>query len=122
MKKIMMVDDNVDLTYVVKKRLEKTKTYEVISANSGKECLELLKKGKLPDIILLDIMMPEISGWDTFAKIKANEKWSQIPIVFLTAKTDSYSKGYGNVTAQDYIEKPFEFSDLKKRIENIVGR
>ncbi len=122
MKKIMMVDDNVDLTYVVKKRLEKTKTYKVISANSGKECIELLKNGKLPDIILLDIMMPEISGWDTFAKLKANEKWSKIPIVFLTAKTDSYSKGYGKVSAHDYIEKPFEFSDLKKRIDNIVGR
>jgi CheY-like chemotaxis protein len=120
MKKIMMVDDNSDLTYVVKKRFEKTKTYKVFSANSGKECIDLLQKGKIPDIILLDIMMPEISGWDTFAKLKANNRWSKIPIVFLTAKNDSYSKEQGKASASDYIEKPFEFSDLKKRIEYIL--
>lgn len=123
MKKIMLVDDNVDLTYVTKKRLEKMESeYEVISANSAKECFELLKTGQIPDIILLDIMMPEMDGWDTFAKLKENLDWRKIPIIFLTAKTDSYSKGFGAISSQAYIEKPFEIEELKKSIDKILGR
>ena len=123
MKKIMMVDDNVDLIHVVKKSLENMEDgYEVISANRGQECFDLLKEGKLPDLILLDIMMPEMNGWDVFAKLKENTEWRKIPIVFLTAKTDSFSKGFGMIPAQDYIEKPFEIADLKKRIDKILGK
>ena len=123
MKKIMIVDDNVDLTYVVKKSLEKIKDgYEILSANRGQECFNLLNEGKLPDLILLDIMMPEMNGWDVFAKLKENAEWRKIPVVFLTAKTDSFSKGFGQIPAQDYIEKPFEIVDLKKRIDKILGK
>lgn len=122
MKKIMIVDDNVDLTYVVKKSLEKMENgYEVTSANRGKECFELLNEGKVPDLILLDIMMPEMNGWDVFAKLKENAGWRKIPIVFLTAKTDFFSKGLGMIPAHDYIEKPFEIDELKKRIDKILS-
>ena len=123
MKMIIMVDDNVDLIHVVKKSLENMEDgYEVISANRGQECFDLLKEGTLPDLILLDIMMPEMNGWDVFAKLKENTEWRKIPIVFLTAKTDSFSKGFGMIPAQDYIEKPFEIADLKKRIDKILGK
>jgi len=123
MKKIMLVDDNTDLTYIVKKRLEKLdSSYEVISANSGKECFELLKEGKIPDLILLDIMMPDIDGWDIFAKIKENPSWREIPIVFLTAKTDPYSKAFGKIPSQGYIEKPFEIPELKERIDKLLNQ
>jgi len=119
----MLVDDNTDLTYVVKKRLEQLdNTYEVISANSGKECFDLLQQGNIPNLILLDIMMPDIDGWDIFAKIKENPSWREIPIVFLTAKTDAYSKAFGKIPAQDYIEKPFEILDLKERIDKILAQ
>jgi len=123
MKRIMLVDDNTDLTYVVKKRLEKLDSnYEVIGANSGKECFELLNEGKTPDLILLDIMMPDIDGWDIFAKLKENPSWRGIPIVFLTAKTDPYSKGFGKIPAQDYIEKPFEIPELKERLDKLLDK
>jgi len=85
------------------------------------ECFEFLKKGDRPDIILLDIMMPEIDGWQVFAKLKENPEWREIPIVFLTAKIDEYSKGFGKLSADDYIEKPFEIEDLKERINKILN-
>lgn len=120
-KKIMLVDDNPDFIYMVKRGLHPfSDQYEVISANSGKECFELLEKGNIPDVFLLDIMMPEIDGWSIFTKLKENAQWRNIPIIFLTAKTDDYSKGFGKISAQDYIEKPFEIMDLKKRIDNVL--
>ncbi len=122
-KKIMIVDDNSDLRFMVKKALEKSSDdYDVTDANDGKECFELLKKDDKPDIILLDIMMPGIDGWQVFAKLKENPEWREIPIAFLTAKTDEYSKGFGKLSSEDYIEKPFEIEDLKERINKILKR
>jgi len=122
MTKIMVVDDNPDLLFMIKKGLERIdETYKVSKANGGKECFELLKRGDMPDIILLDIMMPEINGWDVFAKLKENHVWKKIPVVFLTAKIDVNSKVFGINAADDYITKPFEIHELKVRIEKIMG-
>jgi len=122
-KKIMLIDDNPDFIYMVKRSLQPfSNQYEVVGVNGGKECFELLEKGDIPDIILLDIMMPETDGWTLFAKLKERNEWSDIPIIFLTAKTDDYSKGFGKISAQDYIEKPFEIMDLKERIDKVLSR
>ena len=121
--KIMLVDDNLDLPYIVKRGLEKMNDkYEVISANGGKECFELLKDGQIPDLILLDIAMAGMNGWDVFAKLKEKPPWRKIPIVFLTAKTDPYSEGFGKIPADGYIEKPFDMEDLKKRIDKVLKK
>ena len=123
MKKIMIVDDNPDLLFMVKKGLERIdQEFTVISANGGKECFKFLQKGDQPDLILLDVMMPEMNGWDVFTKIKENPNWRKIPIVFLTAKTDDYSQGFGKISAEDYIGKPFEISELRERINKILRR
>ena len=91
-KVILLVDDNPDLLYSVEKGLESiSKDFEVVTVESGRKCIQSLKKIK-PDLILLDIMMPGMDGWDTCAKIKSNKKTENIPIVFLTAKTDPVSK------------------------------
>ena len=66
--------------------------------------------------------MPEISGWDVAAKIKENPKWTKIPIVFLTAKGDTMSIGMGGVAAEDYIVKPFDIKDLKRRVERVLNK
>jgi len=122
-KKIMVVDDNRDIIDMVRDGLEHfSKGYEIIGAGSGKECFELLKKNQIPDLILLDIMMPEMSGWDVFARLKENPGWRSIPVVFITVKSDPYSKGFGKTTADDYIEKPFAIMDLKERIDKILNR
>lgn len=76
----------------------------------------------MPDLILLDVMMPDIEGLQVFSELKENPEWSEIPIVFLTEKTDEFSKGFGEITAQDYVEKPFEISDLKERVDKVLYR
>ena len=121
-KKLLVVDDNPDVIFSVRNGLEKfKKDYTIIGAESGKECLELLEIN-IPDLILLDIMMPELSGWKTFDLIKGNDSWKNIPIVFLTARTDNVAKNAGGFLGEDYIEKPFEIKDLKERIDKILSR
>ena len=121
-KVVMLVDDNPDLLYSVQKGLESlSEGYKVVVVESGRKCLQLLKDIK-PDLILLDIMMPGMDGWDTCAKIKGNKKTEDIPIVFLTAKTDPISKSMGRLASADYITKPFEMKDLKKRIDSVINK
>ena len=121
-KKLLVVDDNPDVIFSVRNGLEKfKKDYTIIGVESGKECLELLESNT-PDLILLDIMMPELSGWKTFDLIKGNDSWKNIPIVFLTARTDNVAKNAGGFLGEDYIEKPFEIKDLKERIDKILSR
>lgn len=121
MKKIMVVDDEPDQIYVIKKSLEKAGvTYEIITANSGAQCLELLEKNQIPDLILLDIMMPEMSGWTVFDKLKDNATWEKIPIIFLTARTDRIAVNAGGFLGNDFIEKPFDAKDLMSRIDKVL--
>ena len=94
--------------------------YDVIGADSGEQCLEMLKNNQIPDIILLDIMMPGISGWETFERLRENKSWSHIPVIFLTARTDEMAKGAGIFLGDDFIEKPFEIRDLKNRIDKLL--
>lgn len=117
---IMVVDDNSDVLYSVERGLMSlSKDYKVVTAESGKKCLQLLKTVK-PDLILLDIMMPHMDGWDTCAQIKNRKKTENIPLVFLTAKTDPVSKSMGRLASADYITKPFDMNDLGKRIASII--
>jgi len=118
-RKIMVVDDEPDILFTVGQMLEMS-GYEVIKVSDGKECLKKLEETS-PDLVLLDIMMPEISGWDVAAKIKEDPKWAEIPIVFLTAKGDTMSIGMGGLASEDYIVKPFDIKDLKARIEKILN-
>jgi len=122
-KKIMIVDDNPDILFSIKSGLEVVADdYEIIGAESGEKCLELLET-ETPDLILLDIMMPEMSGWETFDKLKGNASWEKkIPVVFLTARTDRIAKNAGGFLGDDYIEKPFEIAELKRRIDEIINR
>ena len=114
----MVVDDEPLIVKVVKD-IFKEEGYKVITALSGQECLEKLKNSSV-DLILLDIMMPGMDGWDTCAKIKSVKKTEKIPIVFLTAKTDPVSKSMGRLASADYITKPFDMKDLKKRIDSVI--
>ena len=97
MKKIMMVDDEEDQIFGIKMALEELygNEYELIPAKGGMKCIELLKNNEIPDLILLDIMMPEMSGWELFDKLKDNPSWGKIPIVFLTARTDRIAENAG---------------------------
>ncbi len=117
-KKILIVDDNPDLRYSVIEGMKAISDISFGEAEDGKKALSMLKKDDY-DAVLLDIMMPEMDGWEVAAKMKSDPKIKNVPIIFLTAKTDDFSKGMGKITAEDYIEKPFEINDLKKRIDKI---
>ena len=122
-KTILVVDDDPDLIYTIRMGFENIdKNYKILGAESGKKCLELLKNNEIPDLILLDIMMPEMNGWDVAAEIKKNPKWSGIPIVFLTAQSDAFSRTFGGIVSADYITKPFEIMELKESIDRLLGR
>jgi DNA-binding response OmpR family regulator len=121
-KTILVVDDEPDILLTVSQTLEMF-GYKVIQAKDGVECInKLTDLGIIPDLVLLDIMMPDLSGWDVAAKIKENPSWQEIPIVFLTAKGDTMSVGMGNLAAVDYIIKPFDVRDLKERVEKVLSK
>ena len=119
MKTIMVVDDNPDIIFAIKKGLEALKEdYEIIGANGGKECLSLLQSKK-PDLILLDIMMPEMDGWEVVARVRANSDYKKIPIVFLTAKDDAITKGMASLGVDGYITKPVAIEILNQKIKEL---
>lgn len=68
-----------------------------MGVESGKECLKLLKNNEIPDLILLDIKIPGFSGWDVAAELKSNPKWEDIPVIFLTAKSELFSETFGGI-------------------------
>lgn len=119
-KKVMVVDDDIGVIYTIKRGLEETDEYEVMTVNRGVECFDLLKKNKIPDLILLDSMMPEMSGWETYKQLKNHDVWKNIPVMFLTDRTNHIPKEGDGFIGDDYIEKPFKVPKLKKRIEKIL--
>jgi len=124
MKKIMLVDDEKDQIFFIKTSFENLfgKEYTFVPAESGEKCFELLNKKNIPDLILLDIMMPKMNGWEVFDRLRANPEWKNIPIIFLTARTDEFAEHAGVLIAEDYIKKPIEIKELKMRIDNVLKR
>ena len=124
-KKIMMVDDKKDQCTSISIAFKDKygDDYIFISADSGQKCLLLLKESeKLPDIIILDLIMPEMSGWEVFDKIRDNPDWRQIPIIFLTARTDRIAETAGEFFGNDFLQKPIGIEDLIKRIDKVLNK
>jgi CheY-like chemotaxis protein len=121
MKKIMVVDDEPGVTYTVKHGLESLDSqYEVICVDNGKRCIELLEQNQIPDLIILDIMLPGMNGWMIFKILKEHQSWKDIPIVFLTDRNDAIAKNAGSFLGNDFINKPFKIPELKMRIERLL--
>jgi CheY-like chemotaxis protein/two-component sensor histidine kinase len=118
--KILIVDDN-PLNITLLQQFLNDDIYYISAANSGKKALSYIKK-HLPDIILLDIMMPDMDGYETCRLIKQIPKSRDIPIIFVTAKTDPESIRYGfEVGCADYINKPVYQDELLARVQNQVS-
>ena len=119
--RILIVDDTKDILLVVSRRLSSW-GYEPLTAQSGEEGLRMAE-ATLPDLVLLDIMMPKMKGRDVCARLKANPKTKHIPIIFLTALgLADHVKAGMDLGADDYIVKPFEPEELKKRIAVCLAR
>ena len=119
--RILIVDDTKDILAVVSRRLQSW-GYESLTAESGEEGLTIAEE-HVPNLILLDIMMPKMKGRDVCARLKANPKTQHIPVIFLTALgLADHIKAGMDLGADDYIVKPFEPADLKKRIAVVLAR
>ncbi|MDR1840286.1 MAG: response regulator [Treponema sp.] len=121
-KKILLVDDD-EIEHDIAKNILSDK-YEVYTAKSGKEALNYLyNSGFAPSLILLDILMPEMDGWDLFNRIKAISFLKNVPIVFLTSvnKTEGEKRAH-DIGADDFITKPYESDKLLDRIEKILEK
>lgn len=117
--KILVVDDRPDNVYYLQSRLQ-IENFQVITAFSGKEGIEKAKSLK-PDLILLDIMMPEMDGYEVCKILTNDEETKDIPIILVTAKVDSKDVEQGlRVGAFDYIKKPFDKIELIARINSAL--
>ncbi len=119
MKKILVVDDKREVVELVTATLE-GEGYQIITAFDGEEALKKIGKEK-PDLVLLDVVMPKMTGLEVLAKVKKDPQTKDMPIIMLTAKGQQVDKDKGiRLGAQDYIIKPFSPSHLLRKIEEIM--
>ncbi len=119
-KKILVIDDETELLKALTIRLGAS-GYEVITAQDGQEGLEKARSSN-PDLIVLDILMPKMDGYEVCRLLKFDAKYKSIPIIMLTAKVQDIDKAMGKkVGADDYIAKPFETQDLIDKIKSYLG-
>ncbi|MBU1096748.1 MAG: response regulator [Ignavibacteriae bacterium HGW-Ignavibacteriae-2] len=119
MKKILIVDDQPDNVFILEDRL-KREGFETISAYDGPTCLQKAEDDN-PDLVLLDVMMPGMSGFEACEKLVSNEKTKSIPVILVTALTDieDIKKGL-SVGAFDYIKKPYNRAELIARVNSAL--
>ncbi|MBD2327441.1 response regulator transcription factor [Alkalinema sp. FACHB-956] len=116
-KKLLLIDDDPNLILLVKDYLE-FRGYEVITAENGREALEVLE-GHTPDMIICDVMMPEMDGYSLVSAIRNDPKTNWIPVLFLSAKGQSQDRVKGlNIGADVYMVKPFEPEELVAQVES----
>lgn len=119
-KAILIVDDEKDIIEMLKYNLEK-EGYKVLTARDGKKALEQARQ--LPDLILLDIMMPEMDGWEVCKHLKRDAKTAAVPIMFLTAKGTEFDEVLGlELGADDYVVKPIAVRTLLARVKTALRR
>jgi len=122
MKRILIVDDDKDVRDITKKRLKQA-SYEVMTASSGQEAIAICKTNH-PDLVLLDIAIPDIDGYHTCEKIKQDNKTKDIPVLFVTGKgllPEGINEHCQDLGACGYISKPFAIKELLEKLKEILG-
>ena len=116
--KILVVDDDLNICELLKLYLE-NEGYAVFTANDGQEAVDKFKN-KTPDLVLLDIMLPKMDGWQVCREIR---KVSSAPIIMLTAKGETFDKVLGlELGADDYVVKPFDAKEVMARVKAVLRR
>lgn len=119
-RRVLIVDDiteNIDVLYNLLKD-----TYEIYAAKSGHKALELIENGYIPDLILLDVMMPDMDGFEVCRILKSQYRTKKIPIIYVTAKDDEYDENMGfSLGAVDYITKPIKPSVVTARVNTHIS-
>jgi len=118
-RRVLVVDDEEHIRRILKFQLEKN-GYEVVTAENGEEALKLVRRS-MPDLILLDLMMPKIDGFEVCRQLRADFQTNQIPIIMLTAKSDLPDRIKGlQGGANDYLVKPYSNEELLLRVYNVL--
>ena len=120
-KHILCIEDEPEMIDLIRLILGR-RGFEVIGAGGGKEGLEKMRQSK-PDLVLLDLMMPDIDGWEVYQQMKADEKTKDIPVIVVTAKAQSIDKVLGLHIAKvdDYIAKPFSPQELLNSVDKVFA-
>ena len=120
--KILIVEDEADLVGVLMYNL-KREGFSVRAAANGAEALRLVEEDPIPDLVLLDLMLPDISGFDVCRQIRAMDKTRHVPVLMLTARGEEADRVRGfEVGADDYVAKPFSVRELMLRIHALLRR
>ena len=120
-KKILIADDEAEIIFLLKRRLIKS-GYEVLDADNGAKAVMIAERDR-PDLIILDVMMPEMNGVQICRRLKSNPAYQAIKIILLTARDQQKDKDIGKEAgADDYVTKPFEPDDLIKKVKDFVGQ
>jgi two-component system response regulator VicR len=120
-RKVVYIEDEQEMIDLVRLILAR-KGYEVIGASGGREGLDLARR-LLPDVVLLDLMMPDMDGWEVYQQMKADAATRQIPVIVVTAKAQNIDKVLGLHIAkvEDYISKPFSPKELLDSLERVLA-
>jgi DNA-binding response OmpR family regulator len=118
-RRVVYIEDEPEMVDLVRLIL-KRKNYEVIGADGGREGLDMVRR-LLPDVVLLDLMMPDMDGWEVYQQLKADENTRDIPVIVITAKAQNIDKVLGLHIAKvnDYISKPFSPKELVDSLEKV---
>ncbi len=120
-KKVVCIEDEQEMIELVKLILGRNK-FDVVGAVGGQEGLDRIAEAD-PDLVLLDLMMPEMDGWEVYQKMKASEAMRDIPVIVVTAKAQSIDRVLGLHIARvnDYITKPFGPQELLDSVERVLN-
>ena len=119
--KVAVIDDNQGLVQTIKSFLE-MRNFIVNVAYGGRSGLEIIKKDS-PDVIVLDIMMPDMDGRDVLIKLKDNKDTKDIPVIILSAKDEQFDRDYGiELGAYEYVTKPYDSNILLRQIANVLNK
>ncbi len=121
-RKIIYIEDEPEMIDLVRLILGR-KGYEVIGAKGGREGLEIVQE-EIPDLVLLDLMMPDMDGWQVYQQMRIGETTRDIPVIIITAKAQSIDKVLGLHIAKvdDYISKPFNPKELVDSVESVIAK
>lgn len=121
-KRVVCVEDEAEMIDLIRLILGR-KGFEVIGAKGGKKGLEVIREEK-PDLVLLDLMMPDMDGWEVYQQLKADQETRDIPVIVVTAKAQSIDKVLGLHIAkvEDYISKPFSPQELMDSVDRVLER
>ena len=118
---VLVADDDADILALVSFRLQRA-GYDVVQAGDGEEALRLAREQR-PDLAVLDVMMPRLTGDEVTRQLRASEETSRIPVILLTARVQEADVARGfEAGADDYIKKPFSPQELRARVQAILGR